>query len=403
MTYISKIVIIGSGPAGLLISRYCSEMGLNTTLISPDIYVPWKSNFCFWVDEIEEVHYNKYFLKTWKKGLVFSNDGKSTVLDRTYALLDTRRLQSDLLRRCKKSGVHFIQDRINDVTHNTKSSILKGHNNRYECSIVIDATGNSGSFIKGRKPSSPAYQLAYGQHIRCSLQDIQHHWDLCTDSFVFMDFRNKKFQQNIPTFLYVLPIAKDQIFIEETILTTKKQINQNALQLSLAEKRKELGLFGVVVQEEFCKIKMGSMVPNLNQRVLGFGVAAGLVHPVTGYQISRSINLAPKIASCIAENIHDPQKAVNNAWKIMWPRDIQRMWSLYNIGHEVMCDFNHEQMQQFFSSFFSLEHQSLHKFISANGTTTDVTSTMWNLFLQLDWNSRGQLLKSIFKTNISFT
>ena len=37
-----------------------------------------------------------------------------------------------------------------------------------------------------------------------------------------------------------------------------------------------------VEEEEYCYIPMGGELPDLSQRVLGFGGAANMVHPATG-------------------------------------------------------------------------------------------------------------------------
>ena len=84
----------------------------------------------------------------------------------------------------------------------------------------------------------------YGQHIRCPLQDIQHHWGITEESFVFMDFRSNTYSDEVPTFLYVLPLSEDEVFIEETILTTRKDIDIRTLQKSLLEKKMSLGING---------------------------------------------------------------------------------------------------------------------------------------------------------------
>ena len=37
-----------------------------------------------------------------------------------------------------------------------------------------------------------------------------------------------------------------------------------------------------VEEEEYCYIPMGGELPDLTQRILGFGGAANMVHPATG-------------------------------------------------------------------------------------------------------------------------
>ena len=64
-----------------------------------------------------------------------------------------------------------------------------------------------------------------------------------------------------------------------------------------------LALWGTEVleveEEEFCLIPMGGAMPRVPQRVVGFGGSAGLVHPATGYMVSRTWELAAETADAI--------------------------------------------------------------------------------------------------------
>ena len=66
---------------------------------------------------------------------------------------------------------------------------------------------------------------------------------------------------------------------------------------------------GSVREEEFCYIPMGGAMPTIPQRVVGFGGAAGLVHPATGYMISRTMNLAGHICRVqgLGFRMHEPR------------------------------------------------------------------------------------------------
>ena len=58
-----------------------------------------------------------------------------------------------------------------------------------------------------------------------------------------------------------------------------------------------------VEDEEFCAIPMGGCLPVRPQRVIGVGGTAGMVHPSTGYMVSRVIGAAPLIADAIIDQL----------------------------------------------------------------------------------------------------
>lgn len=56
---------------------------------------------------------------------------------------------------------------------------------------------------------------------------------------------------------------------------------------------------------------MGGELPKYPQRVLGIGGTAGMVHPATGYMVSRMLGVAPTLADSITEQLSYPRdKAV---------------------------------------------------------------------------------------------
>lgn len=57
-----------------------------------------------------------------------------------------------------------------------------------------------------------------------------------------------------------------------------------------------------VEEEEYCYIPMGGELPDLTQRIVGFGGAANMVHPATGNIIVETENLSKKIGRKIQSN-----------------------------------------------------------------------------------------------------
>lgn len=58
-----------------------------------------------------------------------------------------------------------------------------------------------------------------------------------------------------------------------------------------------------VEDEEFCAIPMGGCLPVHPQRVIGVGGTAGMVHPSTGYMVSRVLGAAPLVADAIVDQL----------------------------------------------------------------------------------------------------
>ena len=56
-------------------------------------------------------------------------------------------------------------------------------------------------------------------------------------------------------------------------------------------------------EEEYCLIPMGGVLPKHPQRVLALGGTAGMVHPATGFMMSRMLGAAPGVADAIIEQL----------------------------------------------------------------------------------------------------
>jgi hypothetical protein len=58
-----------------------------------------------------------------------------------------------------------------------------------------------------------------------------------------------------------------------------------------------------VVEEEYCLIPMGGTLPKRDQRVIGVGGTAGLVHPSTGYMVARTLGAVPQLADRVVDEL----------------------------------------------------------------------------------------------------
>ena len=69
---------------------------------------------------------------------------------------------------------------------------------------------------------------------------------------------------------------------------------------------------------------MNVPLPDLTQRVVGFGGAASMVHPASGYLIASVLRRAPELASAVAQVLGRdalPEEGAAAAWRALWPKE----------------------------------------------------------------------------------
>ena len=99
-----------------------------------------------------------------------------------------------------------------------------------------------------------------------------------------------------------------------------------------------------VQHEEFCLFPMNLPLPDLQQRVVGFGGSASMVHPASGYMVGSLLRRAPALADAVAAGLEDPnsggQQLAAQAWQALWPLELQRRHALYRFGLEKLMRFS---------------------------------------------------------------
>jgi len=413
------LVIAGAGPAGLAVAERVSAAGFSVAIIDPNPLCPWINNYGVWCDEFEAMGLDDCYDVVWDKAIVHLDTGEKGMrtLNRPYARVDRPKLKRRLLEKCLAAGVKFHLAKVEGVEHaHGKSTLLCEAGVRIPGSLTLDATGHSRRLVQYDQKFDPGYQGAYG----ITIEVESHPFDV--ESMLFMDWRDDHLANDpemkarnaaLPTFLYAMPFSPTKIFLEETSLVARPIVPFPELKARLDARMAHLGLkVKAIEDEEYCAIPMGSVLPQIPQRVIGVGGTAGMVHPSTGYMISRVLGAAPTVADAIVEQLSaGADKAVNAGeekapkneaeaaaaaaavWDAMWPVQRIRQREFFDFGMEVLLKLDLEETREFFSAFFSLSDFHWHGFLSSRLSFFELIAFGLSLFVHSSNAARLDLLQ----------
>lgn len=266
------------------------------------------------------------------------------------------------------------------------TTVILRSGQRLRARVVVDATGE-GSLLQ-RSEGPMAWQTAYG-----AILTVRggHPWAL--DEIGLMDFRG---EDELPTFLYAQPLSHDQVFLEETTLIRSPEVPISELRTRLFQRLSRMGIDVVdVADEEHCRIRMMGPRPIFGQQAVGFGAAAGMVHPASGYQLSRLPAAAEAVADALEANLSAGSRvAAREAWKALWPASRQRQWALYRFGAQILCGLDANDTRRFFSAFFQIDPSLWTGFLSATLSPLGLARAMAAVFSAASLSTRRQLLSA---------
>ncbi|MEL7143900.1 MAG: lycopene beta cyclase [Cyanobacteria bacterium J06643_4] len=397
----ADVLVIGSGPAGLLMANALEQRGLKVEGLSPAAPdKPWPNTYGLWADELEALGMEGFLWKRWQKTTAYMGD-KTIPLNRDYGLIDREKLQGHWLSQSDNHGIKWHQGKAASVSHGASlSEVTDEQGNKYNARLVIDTSGHSPALIKRLPTMKPvAYQAAYGIVGKFSKPPVE------PEQMVLMDYRDdflpapeKKLP---PTFLYAMDLGSDIYFVEETSLAHVPGISMETLERRLKQR---LAHRGVTITEthhvERCLFPMNMPLPDLTQPVVGFGGAASMVHPATGYMQGALLRRGPELARAIAQSLEQgrtsPKEAAQAAWQTLWPEARLRKHYLYSFGLENLMNFKTNDLQQFFTTFFGLEQSQWAGFLADTSTLPEIVQAMLVLFGRTSNPVRWGLMSSVF-------
>lgn len=390
------VVVVGNGPAGMAVAAACAEAGLAVTVLGEDHDRGWPQTFGVWADEMEALRLSSTLANRWSAVRVHLGEATPRQLPRPYGRIDNGRLQTLLRTRAERGGARLATGRAVGADHQASGTTVHTHTgDRLVCRVAVDAGGHRPALLIPGRGGPAAFQAAYGLVGRFSHQPVP------AQAMLLMDYRDASPYPDDPdpahpTFLYAMDLGDGTHLLEETSLARRPALDQRTLRVRLERRLERMEIrpeqrIGV----ERVLIPMGGPLPHRDQPVVGFGAAAGMVHPATGYQVGAALARAPVLAHALAAALDAPDAGPTTVaaagWGAVWPADLLRQRALHRLGLESLLHLDATATRRFFRAFFDLPQRRWSGFLSGEDSASGLATTMLRLFGRLPPGVRASL------------
>ncbi len=399
---ILDILILGSGPAALCLASELAKQNLNIKGISTKSpYEKWENTYGIWASELEELGLASLLSHRWSKTLSYFGDGLNkkgnspTKHFYDYGLINQKAFQNELLKSCKE--IEWLNETAKSIKSENKiSEVICFSGLRLKARLVIDASGHKSKFIKRPFLKEVAQQAAYGIVGKFSSPPVNK------NHFVLMDFRSDHLSDeellSPPSFLYAMDLGSETYFVEETSLASYPALSQDDLKKRLLLRLNNKGIkVEEIFHEENCLFPMNLPLPYKNQSVLGFGGAASMVHPASGYMIGSLLRRAPllaeKLAIFLKESNYSSIELATRGWSVLWPYELTQRHKLYQYGLRRLMSFDESRLRSFFYNFFKLSTKEWVGFLTNTLPLPKLIYVMSKMFINSPLKVKLGMLK----------
>jgi len=377
------VAIVGGGPAGYALAHSLTKRGIDVVLFAPD--ESWHATYGAWRDDVEACELgaplDSLLRGAWPTVRVVGT--REHLLARPYVVFDNDRLRSAM---CEI--VHVTTQKAVAIKHGLDySTVTLAGGESINARLVVDATGR-GMFL-ARRGSASGGQTAYGIVMRGS-SDVAGRTALRPDQFTLMDWSSP------PTFLYAAQFADGSCLVEETSLFAEPPHGLDELRRRLAGRLGE-DFTPRAIAVENVNIPMGVPLPLRTTRVVGFGAAAGFIHPVTGYSVAASLRAAPRVAESIRTALRaggSGSELASVVWSSVWPAQQVRTRAWHDIGLSVLRSLPGATIPKFFDAFFDLPSELSAAYLRIDSSPSEVRAAMLGVFRGVDASTRVRLMAS---------
>ena len=443
---VTEVLVVGGGPAGRALAAECAARGLTVTLVDPAPHAPWRATYAAWLDELPA---GLPPPAATAQGRVIART--THILDRTYAVLDVAALRTHLDARLAAAGVRVLTGRVAGHTERAASPSARATAGRRRvgkrgkrsgvvltdgtwltADVIVDAGGHRAPLsdlarglrgpLSDRVDDRAALDGPPGRRASCHLAAVpaglgkpaasprpgsgiaaeQTAYGLVVDAataapFVgpdealFMDWRPDHGEPGWPTFLYAVPLGGDAVLLEETSLARRPGLPLPVLRHRLDARLARHGITAPpdarVERVRFPVDRPRHATPG----VLGFGAAAPLMHPATGFSVADALRLAPVVAEALATG------GVPAAQRRIWPARALAVHRLLRIGLEALLRMPPETVPGFFETFFALPARHRRAYLSDRDDLAGHLAAMGALFSHADVGLRRRLIDPAFR------
>ena len=377
------VVVVGAGPAGRALAGACAARGLRTTLLDPAPERVWRITYGAWSAELPpELPGSAVAVRARGRAVALSE----RELGWEYSVLDVPGLRAHL-----DAGLADVSARVGRAAGVGPDGVLLVDGSLLPARVVVDAGGYRQPLraAPGRVRAS-AEQTAYGVIVDEGTAAPV----VAPGEAMFMDWRPADDSGGWPTFLYAVPLGGGRVLLEETSLARRPGLALDELRERLLAR---LARHGVIpdpdVEVERVHFPVDS--PRHSRRAsdaIGFGAAAPLMHPATGFSVATALRLAPQVAEAIAAHLPgDARGALAAARAVLWPPAARAVHNLRRRGLEALLRMPPDEVPAFFEVFFALPERHRWAYLTGRDDLAGTVAAMNALFGQAGWGLRGRL------------
>ncbi len=428
------VVIAGGGPAGRALAAELAVRGATVLLVDPHPERPWRATHCGWADELARApgfDPVRSVARTLPRAVVRDRHGRETALGRTYVLLDPAGAPAVLRERAHGSGnAEEAAGRValtvaagpgttgtgTGTGAGSQRVVVDTGDGQVAARLLVDA-GGAGSVLSaggagsvrsagrpggvladdGRKPASGArlWQWAAG------LAGVVSPAPVPDGGAVVMDWSGGLPLPGEPagiprSFGYVLDLGGGRYLVEETVLAGPRVVGVlPALRARLSQRLDRAGL--VVAPDavaEHVAIPLDVGVRRAHGGVLPVGVAAGTVHPASGYSVTSALRTAPGVADAVVAALRagrSPAAVAAAGSAALWTPGRRLAQRLLSRGVATTAATGPDDLADFFAAFFALPVRRWSAYLAQPVDAVGVAATMTALFADLPLRDRSAL------------
>jgi lycopene beta-cyclase len=393
-----RVVIVGAGPAGAMLSRALQLSGVDVVLVD-GAASPWTATYGAWCDEVEpygaSLDIGTPWRRTWSTTRVVT--GREHLISRPYGVFDN----DELRRRCI-ADVGMVVGAVETMMQGECDAFVRLADGReLRADVVVDARGAGAmrdmtldaaldTVHDTVRDADVGVQTAYG--VVVSSDELAKR-GIGGDVMTLMDWSPVTASMP-PTFLYAMQLSDDDALLEETSLCAQPAYEHAELRGRLARRMGE-DLTTSARSVEVVHIPMSSSTPPRRVDVLRFGAAAGLVHPVTGYSVTASLRRAPVLADALVAAYARGERGSglrDAAWSALWTPAMRRVRALHRLGVHVSSGLDARDTSDFFDAFFSLPADVWGPYLRVDATPAEVRRAMFGVFSSCSLRLKRRLM-----------